>query len=87
MTGRRSNIVVRNTASGDPPEDLATIEIREASNIPGSMPTPGALLIAVIKQPNANLVDLSKAMEVKITELKSILPGVSIQPYYIQADL
>ncbi|HZE84900.1 MAG TPA: efflux RND transporter permease subunit, partial [Puia sp.] len=83
------NIVVRNTGKRVILlKDLATIEIREGVeytriNANGRE----ALLIAVIKQPNANLVDLSKAMEVKITELKSILPrGVSIQPYYIQAD-
>ncbi|WEK17599.1 MAG: efflux RND transporter permease subunit [Candidatus Pedobacter colombiensis] len=45
------------------------------------------ILIAVIKQPNANLVDLSAQMEAKVAELKKILPsGVYIKPYYIQAD-
>ncbi|WP_316804229.1 efflux RND transporter permease subunit [Pedobacter nototheniae] len=45
------------------------------------------ILIAVIKQPNANLVDLSSQMEVKISQLQHLLPsGVSIKPYYVQAD-
>lgn len=45
------------------------------------------ILIAVIKQPNANLVDLSSEMYTKVQQLKHILPaGVSIKPYYIQAD-
>jgi len=45
------------------------------------------ILIAVIKQPNANLVDLSNAMFTKVAQLKHILPaGVSIKPYYVQAD-
>ena len=45
------------------------------------------ILVAVIKQPNANLVTLSASMEEKIKELRTILPrGVTIQPYYIQAD-
>jgi len=45
------------------------------------------ILIAVIKQPNANLVDLSAEMTAKVTQLKNILPaGVSIKPYYVQAD-
>ncbi|WP_406826428.1 efflux RND transporter permease subunit [Pedobacter sp. KACC 23697] len=45
------------------------------------------ILIAVIKQPNANLVDLSNEMFTKVEQLKHILPaGVSIKPYYIQAD-
>ncbi len=45
------------------------------------------VLIAVIKQPNANLIDLSSQMETKIKELNSILPkDVTMKPYYIQAD-
>ena len=47
---------------------------------------PG-ILIAVIKQPNANLVDLSAQMEQKVSDLRRILPqGVTIKPYYLQAD-
>jgi len=45
------------------------------------------VLIAVIKQPNANLISLSTDMEQKITALQKILPkDVSIKPYYVQAD-
>jgi CzcA family heavy metal efflux pump len=45
------------------------------------------ILIAVIKQPNANLVDLSDQMAQKIMQLQKILPGgVTVKPYYIQAD-
>lgn len=45
------------------------------------------LLVAIIKQPNANLVTLSKDMQKKVEELKKILPqGVTIKPYYVQAD-
>ncbi|MGM9478354.1 efflux RND transporter permease subunit [Pedobacter sp. GSP4] len=45
------------------------------------------ILIAVIKQPNANLVDLSNEMYGKVAQLKHILPaGVTIKPYYVQAD-
>ncbi|MFD2871007.1 efflux RND transporter permease subunit [Mucilaginibacter ximonensis] len=45
------------------------------------------VLIAVIKQPNANLVDLSDAMALKVKELQKLLPAdVTIKPYYIQAD-
>jgi CzcA family heavy metal efflux pump len=46
-----------------------------------------AILVAVIKQPNANLVDLSAQMQEKIIELRKILPkGVMIKPYYQQSD-
>ncbi|KQM77007.1 acriflavine resistance protein B [Pedobacter sp. Leaf216] len=45
------------------------------------------ILIAVIKQPNANLVDLSAEMAAKVKQLKKILPAVvSLKPYYVQAD-
>jgi len=69
-------------------QDIATVEVKEAVeytkiNANGKE----GILIAIIKQPNANLVDLSTAMELKVAELKKVLPkGVTIQPYYIQAD-
>ena len=45
------------------------------------------VLIAVIKQPNANLVSLSSDMQAKVADLKKLLPkDVTIKPYYIQAD-
>jgi multidrug efflux pump subunit AcrB len=44
-------------------------------------------LIAVIKQPNANLVDISKAMERQGRRAEESAPkGVTIRPYYLQAD-
>jgi CzcA family heavy metal efflux pump len=45
------------------------------------------VLIAVIKQPNTNLISLSNDMEKKVAALKKMLPeGVTIKPYYVQAD-
>jgi len=45
------------------------------------------VLIAVVKQPNANLIQLSDEMTKKISALQKILPpGVTIKPYYVQAD-
>lgn len=46
-----------------------------------------AVLVNVIRQPNANLVGLTDSIEKKVLELKSLLPSnVSLQPYYIQSD-
>ncbi|MDR3680137.1 MAG: efflux RND transporter permease subunit [Flavipsychrobacter sp.] len=46
-----------------------------------------AILLAVIKQPNANLVPLSEEVKRRIEKLKDILPkDVSLKPYYIQSD-
>ena len=46
-----------------------------------------SILIAIIKQPNANLIDLSDQMAAKVAELQKILPsGIVLKPYYVQAD-
>ncbi|AMP97438.1 Acriflavin resistance protein [Pedobacter cryoconitis] len=69
-------------------KDIGEVKIQEAVaytriNANGK----DAILVAVIKQPNANLVDLSAQLQEKIVELRKILPkGVTIKPYYQQAD-
>jgi CzcA family heavy metal efflux pump len=69
-------------------KDIASIEIREAKEyIKINANGKEGILIAVIKQPNTNLVELSDRMSQKLDDLKKILPsGVTIKPYYIQAD-
>ncbi len=69
-------------------KDIAAIQITEAVeytkiNANGH----DGILVAIIKQPNANLLAISKNMEAKIKALRQILPeDVTIKPYYIQAD-
>ncbi|TSJ38757.1 efflux RND transporter permease subunit [Mucilaginibacter corticis] len=69
-------------------KDIAYVEINEGIeytriNANGH----DGVLVAVIKQPNANLVSLSTAMADKVKEMQKILPAdVTIKPYYIQAD-
>ncbi|WP_026769046.1 efflux RND transporter permease subunit [Asinibacterium sp. OR53] len=69
-------------------KDIANVQIQEAKEyIKINANGRDGILLAVIKQPNANLVDLSDKMDAKLKELQKILPrDVSIQPYYIQAD-
>ena len=44
-------------------------------------------LIAVIKQPSANLMDVNDGVLKRVKELKNILPkDVTLKPYYLQAD-
>ncbi len=44
-------------------------------------------LLAVMKQPNANLIDVATEVSVKVDELNKILPkGVELKPYYNQAE-
>lgn len=45
------------------------------------------LLVAIIKQPNANLINVSNDMAKKVAQLQKTLPqGITIRPYYVQAD-
>ena len=68
--------------------DISNVEIKEAKeyvkiNANGN----DAILVAVVKQPNSNLIELSHRMQDKLADLRSILPNdVDIQPYYVQAD-
>lgn len=83
------NIVVRNTGKRVILlKDIATVDVKEAVEyVRINANGENAVLVAVVKQPDANLIDMSKAMDAKIAELQKTLPrGVTIKPYYIQAD-
>jgi CzcA family heavy metal efflux pump len=69
-------------------KDIAEVQIQEAKEyIKINANGHEGVLLAVIKQPNANLVALSDQMDAKIRELKKIIPkDVSINPFYEQAD-
>ncbi len=70
-------------------QDIANVRIAEQTEyVRVNANGKSAVLVAVIKQPNANLIDITGGIEKKITELnKSILPrGVVLSPYYVQAD-
>lgn len=69
-------------------KDIATAKINEGVEYTKINANGRAgLLVAIIKQPNTNLIALSDAMTKKVEELKRVLPnGVTIRPYYVQAD-
>ena len=69
-------------------KDIANINIHQAKQyIKVNANGKGSILIAVIQQPNANVVELSNAMEQKIADLQKTLPSdVELKPYYAQAD-
>ncbi len=69
-------------------KDIADVQIQEAKEyIKVNANGHEGILLAVIKQPNSNLVDLSERMNQKLKELKKIIPkDVTIQPFYVQAD-
>ena len=68
--------------------DIATIEVHNAKQyIKVNANGTESILIAVVQQPNANVVDVSAAMEAKIADLQKTLPkDVVLKPYYVQAD-
>ena len=69
-------------------KDIADVQVKDAVEfIKINANGHDGILVAIIKQPNSNLLSVASDMQKKITELKSILPkGVTIQPYYNQAD-
>ena len=69
-------------------KDLATIEISEMKEyIKINANGKDVPLIAVIKQPTANLIDVNNGVLQRVKELEKILPkDVKIRPYYLQAD-
>ena len=84
-----NNVVVRNDGIRVVRlQDVSTIGVHEATEyIRINANGREGLLVAVIKQPNANLISVSGAMEARIAALKNILPpDVILRPYYIQAD-
>lgn len=68
--------------------DIATVEIKEAKEyIKVNANGKEGVLIAVLKQPNSNLVNMSEEMHKKVADLTSLLPkDVHLTPFYVQAD-
>src|SRR5450432_1389672 len=69
-------------------KDFADISVKEAIEFTKiNANGKESILVAIIKQPNANLIDLSNQMAAKVAELQKILPpGIVLKPYYVQAD-
>ncbi|MEC4003395.1 efflux RND transporter permease subunit [Flavobacterium sp. SUN052] len=82
------NLVISNDGKGIVTlKDIASVEIREAKEyIKINANGKESILVAVIKQPNSNLISISEEMQVKLAKLKQILPkGIKIAPFYEQA--
>jgi len=69
-------------------KDVASVEVSEGIDYTKINANGHAgVLIAVIKQPDANLVSVSADMDQKVQDLQKLLPAdVTIKPYYVQAD-
>ncbi|MEI6411455.1 MAG: efflux RND transporter permease subunit [Bacteroidota bacterium] len=68
--------------------DIARVQIEEAKEyVKINANGQDGILLAIVKQPNANLVALSDSMAQKVAELRRFLPpDVQVIPYYVQAD-
>ncbi|MDN3658857.1 efflux RND transporter permease subunit [Ferruginibacter paludis] len=87
--GELENLIVLNSAKRIVLlKDVATVQIAEMKEyIKINANGKDVPLIAVIKQPSANLIDVNNGVLQKVKELESILPkDVKIRPYYLQAD-
>jgi len=70
-------------------KDIAILKVAEQTQyIRVNANGKSAILMAVVKQPNANLIEVTSGVTQKIDELnKRILPkGVRLTPYYVQSD-
>ncbi|MBC7446926.1 MAG: efflux RND transporter permease subunit [Hymenobacteraceae bacterium] len=83
------NVVLRNDAGRTVRlADVATVQLGEQPeytriNANGH----DAVLIAVLRQPDANVVDVSTGVRAQVRTLQRGLPrGITLQPYYDQAD-
>ena len=68
--------------------DIATVEVAEKTKyIKIKADGKNVPLVAILKQPNSNLIDVSTQVSSKVDKLNKILPkGVSLKPYYNQAE-
>jgi CzcA family heavy metal efflux pump len=83
------NLVVINNGKGIITlKDIATVAIEEAKEyIKVNANGKESVLIAIIKQPDANLITMSMDMDAKLNELEKIIPkDIKIKPYYEQSS-
>ena len=83
------NLVILNNGKGIITlKDVANVALQEAKEyIKVNANGKESVLIAIIKQPNANLITMSADMELKLKELQKIIPSdLKITPYYEQAS-
>ena len=69
-------------------KDIATVALHEAKEyIKVNANGKESVLIAIIKQPNSNLITMTSDMDLKLKELQKIIPkDIKITPYYEQAS-
>ncbi|MCX6257614.1 MAG: efflux RND transporter permease subunit [Bacteroidia bacterium] len=83
------NLVIRNTPQREIRlKDIALVKIGEMKEyVKINANGKDVPLIAVVKQPDANLIEVNTGVLQKVKELEKILPSdVRLRPFYLQAD-
>lgn len=83
------NVVLRNDGKRIVTlKDIATEEIQQKIEyIKINANSKEAILVDILKQPKANLIDLANQLRAKVNELQKMLPeDVKLVPYYDQSD-
>lgn len=83
------NLVLSNNAARRVKvSDIATVEIAEQTEyVKIKADGNDVPLVAVLKQPDANLIEVSDAVSAQVEELGKLLPeGVTLEPYYNQSE-
>lgn len=83
------NIVVKSTSSRVILlKEIADIRVNEAKEYTKVLANgKNVPLLAIVKQPNANLIEVNNSIEKKVKEIGKILPGnVKLVPFYKQAN-
>jgi len=83
-----NTIIVNSPKSSVRLKDVAQIEIAERREyIKINANGKDVPLIAILKQPKANLLDVTNAVKAQLREVNDVLPkGVTLRPFYNQAD-
>ncbi|TSA28889.1 MAG: efflux RND transporter permease subunit [Ignavibacteriales bacterium] len=87
-TELENTVIINNSKNKIALKDIAEIKIAERRDyVRINANGKDVPLIAIVKQPNANLIDVVKEVNNQLIELKKILPkDVELKPYYDQAD-
>ncbi|MGE5439109.1 MAG: efflux RND transporter permease subunit [Bacteroidota bacterium] len=83
------NLIIKNTAQrAIQLKDIANVEIGEKKEyVKINANGKDVPLIAVLKQPDANLISVASMVQTQVKNLSRLLPkGVELKPYYNQAD-
>jgi cobalt-zinc-cadmium resistance protein CzcA len=84
----RNLVLFNNGVQNIKVSDVARVEISERNEyVKIKADGKDVPLIAVLKQPTSNLIDVSEQVTEKVSELANVLPkGVVLKPYYNQAE-